>query len=311
MRIVFFGTPAFAVPSLSALIEARHDVVAVVTQPDKPRGRGQRVSAAPIKALAIERGLRVLQPERLSREALDAEMTALSADLGVVAAFGKILPEWLLMAPGLGMINVHASLLPKYRGAAPVHRAVINGEIETGVTIMRVVKALDAGPMMGRVVRPIGPDETSDVVERDLAGLGAGLLVDVVRELASGRAVEVPQNDAEATYAPRLTKEEGLLDFSLPAVAVHNRIRGLRPWPAAFTFLHGRRLVVHHARLSDQDADHVAPGTCVTAGAHGITLACGDARAIDLLQLQPEGRRVMSARDYLAGHGLLTGVKFG
>jgi methionyl-tRNA formyltransferase len=311
MRIVFFGTPAFAVPTLAALLASPHQVVGVVTQPDKPRGRGQKVSDAPVKALAVERGLAVLQPERLKREIFESQFAALNADLGVVAAYGKILPQWLLDAPRLGMVNVHASLLPKYRGAAPVHRAVINGENETGVTIMRVVKALDAGPIITTVARPIGENESSDVVERDLAGLGAELLVRVLDDLAAGRAHETPQDDTQATYAPRLTKDEGLLDFGLPARTVHNRIRGLRPWPTAYTFLRGRRLVIHHARLSAVDPGAADPGTCVTAGADGITIACGDARAIDVLQLQPEGRRSMAARDYLAGHGVLVGQRFG
>ena len=311
MRLVFFGTPAFAVPALAALLDSPHQVVGVVTQPDKPRGRGQRVSDSPVKALALERGLHVMQPARLVRDEFAVEFAALGADLGVVAAYGKILPEWLLSTPRLGMINVHASLLPKYRGAAPVHRAVINGDTETGVTIMRVVNALDAGPMMARVTRPIGPNESTDVVERDLAKLGAELLVAVVDDLAAGQAVEEPQNEADATYAPRLTKQEGLIDFSLPAVGVHNRIRGLRPWPTAYTFLRVQRLVIHQARVSEQPAGAAEPGTCVAAGVHGITIACGDGRAIDVLQIQPEGRRTMSARDFLAGHGVLTGQRLG
>jgi methionyl-tRNA formyltransferase len=311
MRIVFFGTPAFAVPSLSRLISSSHPVVAVVTQPDKPRGRGQRVFDAPVKALALEQGIQVLQPERLSRETCEAAFKALRADLGVVAAYGKILPEWLLQMPASGMINVHASLLPKYRGAAPVHRAIIAGEPETGVTIMRVVKALDAGPMMARRVRALGPDETSDAVEQALAALGADLLVTVVDDLAAGRASEVPQNDAEATYAPRLTKDEGLVDFSQPAIAVHNRIRGLRPWPMAYSFLQGSRLVFHEARVSARGAHEGPPATCIAADEAGITITCGDNRSIDVLRLQPEGRRVMSAREYLAGHAIPEGGRFG
>ena len=311
MRIVFFGTPGFAVPTLSALLASAQQVVGVVTQPDKPRGRGQQVTDAPVKALAAERGIRVLQPERLKREDFEADFSALHADLGVVAAYGKILPQWLLDAVPRGMINVHASLLPKYRGAAPVHRAVINGDGETGVTIMRVVKALDAGPMMARVVRAIGVDESSDVVERDLAALGAELLVSVVDAMAVGDVEEVPQDDAQATYAPRLTKDEGLLDFTLPALSLHNRIRGLRPWPTAYTFFRGKRLVFHHARVSGRQSDGVDPGVCISAGAAGITIACGDGGAIDVLHLQPEGRRSMSARDYLSGHGVLAGQRFG
>jgi methionyl-tRNA formyltransferase len=228
-----------------------------------------------------------------------------------VAAYGKILPEWLLQAPGFGMINVHASLLPKYRGAAPVHRAIVAGERETGVTIMRVVKALDAGPIMATQVRAIGLSETSDAVEQDLARIGAALLITVVDDLAAGRASEVPQDDGEATYAPRLTKDEGLVDFSLPAMAVHNRIRGLRPWPMAYSFLHGERLVFHEARLSQREAHHVPSGTCVAADAAGVTIACGDGQGVDVLQLQREGKRVMSAREYLAGHPVATDTRFG
>ena len=311
LRLVFFGTPSFAVPTLRALVASPHDVVGVVTQPDRPRGRGQRVSDAPVKAFAVERGLRILQPGRLSHALFGELFAALNAELGVVAAYGKILPEWLLQTTPLGMINVHASLLPKYRGAAPIHRAVLNGDTETGVTIMRVVKALDAGPMLARVVRPIVLNETSDVVERDLAALGANLLVRVVDHLAMGPITEVPQNDAEATYAPRLAKEEGQLDFRRPAMALHNKIRGLRPWPTAYTFLDGARLMLHEARLSEHDPRDAEPGMCVSADGTAITVAAGDRRAIDLRQLQPEGRRVMSARDFLAGFGRLTGRRFG
>jgi len=310
LRIVFFGTPAFAVPTLSRLLASRHEVVGVVTQPDRPRGRGQRISDTPVKALALERGLTILQPERLARGQFEEPFAEFRSDLGVVAAYGKILPEWLLQIPALGMINVHASLLPKYRGAAPVHRAVLAGEPETGVTIMRVVKALDAGPMLARVTRPIGPDESSDVVERDLASLGADLLVSVVDDVANGHLVETPQNDAEATYAPRLTKEEGLIDWSRPALDLHNQVRGLRPWPTAFTFFNGARLVIHQARCSQTEAAGAMPGTCLAAG-DAVTVACGDGHALDLLQVQLEGRRVVPARGFVTGHGRLAGQRFG
>jgi methionyl-tRNA formyltransferase len=310
LRIVFFGTPAFAVPTLERLLDSRHEVVGVVTQPDRPRGRGQRVSDAPVKALATARGLGVLQPERLNRDSFAESIEQLVADLGVVAAYGKILPEWLLQAPRLGMINVHASLLPKYRGAAPVHRAILAGETETGVTIMRVVKELDAGPMLAWVSRPIGPNETSDVVERDLALQGADLLVSALDDLAAGRVREVPQNDAEATYAPRLTKEEGLMDWSRSAAELHNQVRGLRPWPAAYTFLDSARVVVHQSRRSDVPAGDAVPGTCVAAGS-AITVACGDGQTLDLLQVQLEGRRPVSAREFVAGRAALAGQRFG
>jgi methionyl-tRNA formyltransferase len=224
LRIVFFGTPEFAVPTLDALLGSRHPVVGVVTQPDRPRGRGQKVSAAPIKARALAAALPVLQPERLKDPAFLDALAALRADLGVVAAYGKILTDALLAVPRLGMINVHASLLPRYRGAAPVHRAIIAGERETGVTIMRVVKALDAGPMLTTVRRPIGPDETSDEVERDLARLGAHLLVSATDALAAGSSEETPQDDRTATYAHRLTKEDGVIDWNWPAARLHDQI---------------------------------------------------------------------------------------
>ncbi len=312
LRIAFFGTPAFAVPTLTALLESRHEAVGVITQPDRPRGRGQRVSDAPVKALAVARGVPVLQPERLSRDSFEAPFQALGAQLAVVAAYGRILPEWLLQAPALGMINVHASLLPRWRGAAPVHRAVMEGDTETGVTIMRVVKALDAGPMLARAGRPIGPDESSDAVEADLATMGGRLLIDVVDELAAGRVQETPQDDRLATYAPRLTKEEGLIDWSKPAAALHNLVRGLRPWPAAYTTLGGTRLVVHQARPGDRGAGEAAPGTCVHArGGGAIAVACGDGQTLELLQVQLEGRRIVTAKEFVAGHPNLAGQRFG
>jgi methionyl-tRNA formyltransferase len=309
---VFFGTPEFAVPTLAALMASPHEVVGVVTQPDRPRGRGQKVSDAPVKALAAGAGLTVLQPERLARDPFGATFAALGADLGVVAAYGRILPEWLLAAPPLGMINVHASLLPRHRGAAPVHRAVLAGDSETGVTIMRVVKALDAGPMLDRVSRQIGENETSDVVERDLSHLGANLLLSTVDRLAAGEHVEeVPQDDSLATYAPRLTKEEGVTDWTREARELHNHVRGLRPWPNAFTFLDGQRLVLHQARIGAPSVPGTPPGTCVAAGGEALSVCCGDGRVLELLLLQPEGKRVMSARDFTAGHPGLIGKRLG
>ncbi|MGQ0732670.1 MAG: methionyl-tRNA formyltransferase [Acidobacteriota bacterium] len=309
LRLVLFGTPAFAVPTLDRLLTSPHAVVGVVTQPDRPRGRGHRVSVAPVKALALERGLPILQPERLSRDAFENPFSSLGADLGVVAAYGKILPEWLLRAPRLGMINVHASLLPRYRGAAPVHRAVVAGETTTGVTIMRVVKALDAGPMLGRVVRHIGADETSEIVEQALADLGAALLVSLLDDFIAGRIAEEPQEESEATYAPRLTKEEGRLDFSRPAQAIHNQVRGLQPWPSAYTALEGKRIVIHRTRLSDRGTHGVLPGTCLVDAAR-LLVACED-ETIEIVEIQPEGRRVMTAREFLAGHHGLAGQRFG
>jgi len=320
LRVVFFGTPRFAVPTLDALLN-RHAVAAVVTQPDRPRGRGHHVSDAPVKTRAIAASVPVLQPDRIRDPAFLDAIRALAPDLGVVAAYGRILPESLLDIPRLGMINVHASLLPKYRGAAPVHRAMLAGESETGVTIMRVVKALDAGPMLARATRPIGPDETSDEVERDLAANGAALLAQVAEALASGPVVETPQNDADATYAPRLTREDGLIDWTNSAARIHNQVRGLHPWPHAFTFLGRRRFIVHRTRPADlapvasaaPDAvarQRPAAGAIVAAADGDLLVEAGD-RPLRILEIQAEGKRPMSAREFLAGHPLAAGARFG
>ena len=309
LRIVYFGTPQFAVPTLQHLLASRHPVVGVVTQPDRPRGRGQRVSDAPVKALALAHGLPVFQPNRLrSPDVLDT-IRGWQPDLGVVAAYGKLIPDELLALPRLGMINVHASLLPKYRGAAPVHRAVIDGEAETGVTIMRVVKELDAGNMLAKVKRPIGPDDTSDAVERDLAELGAPLLVDVVDRLAAGAVDEERQDFMLATYAPKITKEEGLVDWTLPAPFIHNRVRGLYPWPHAYTYLDGSRLILLKTRVED-DPTTEAPGTIVAVSRDAIHVATGHGWRLAIERLQPEGKRPMATREFLAGRSVTPGARF-
>ena len=237
LRSVFFGTPDFAVATLQALHDSRHPVVGVVTQPDRARGRGHHSQTGPIKQLAEQFGLTVLQPERLRDEGFLEALRGLGADLGVVAAYGRILTDAVLATPRLGLINVHASLLPKYRGAAPIHRAVMAGETITGVTIMRVVKALDAGPMMSSAARAIGEHETSAEVERDIARIGARALVEAVEAMAEGRASETPQYEPDATYAHKIDKTDGIIDWSRPARNIHNQIRGLHPWPHAYSEL--------------------------------------------------------------------------
>ena len=309
MRVVFFGTPAFAVPTLERLFNSSHVVAGVVTQPDRPRGRGQQVSASPVKALAESLQLPVLQPDRLSRETFAAQLLELKAQIGVVAAYGKILPDWLLAAVPRGLINVHASLLPRYRGASPIHRAVMAGDRETGVTIMRVVKELDAGPMIASAPVPIGPDDTTTIVESMLAIRGADLLVETLDGIANGTAVETPQDDSQATYAPKITKSDGIVDWTRPAEQIHNLIRGLWPWPHATAFLNGTRYILHRSRLSN--ADPAAPGTIVKASAiDGVHVACGAGTAIELIDIQLEGKRVMNARDALAAKTLVPGARF-
>lgn len=309
MVVVFFGTPRFAVPTLQQLLDSPHTVTGVVTQPDRPRGRGQKVTYAPVKTLALERGIPVFQPDRLKPPEVAATLRGWRPDVGIVAAYGRIIPEPLLTIPRLGMINVHASLLPKYRGAAPVHRAVMNGDPETGVTIMRVVKELDAGPMFEKATRPIGADETSDVVEEALADIGAGLLIRVLDQIAEGTAHEEPQDDANATYAPRLTKEEGLIDWSTPSLAIHNRVRGLYPWPHAYTFLNGARLIVRRSH-PEVTLTEMTPGTIVRITGDAIHVATGNGEQLAIVEVQPEGRRPMAVRDFAAGHRVAAGDLF-
>jgi methionyl-tRNA formyltransferase len=310
LNIAFFGTPEFAVPTLRALFESRHRVAVVISQPDRPKGRGQKLQPTPTKTLAGTYGAPVLQPTRLRDEAFLRALRESAPDLGVVAAYGRILPEALLAVPRLGLINVHASLLPEYRGAAPVHRAVIDGRAETGVTIMRVVPELDAGPMMAVATRAIGPDETSVEVERALADLGAPLLLSVVERLAAGTAEERLQDDSRATLAPKITKAEGVVDWSLPAARIHNLVRGLQPWPLVSISIEGRRVLLHRTTLAGVRAD--APGgTIVEAAADRLLVAGGDGYVLRILDLQPEGRRVMSAREYLAGRPLHAGLRLG
>jgi methionyl-tRNA formyltransferase len=303
-RVVFFGTPDFAVQTLEALLDSPHPVVGVVTRPDRPKGRGQRLSETPVKARAAAANILVLQPDRLSDAAFLETLDRLHADVGVVAAYGKILTDRVLASPRLGLLNVHASLLPRYRGAAPVHRAIINGERETGVTIMRVAKGLDTGPMLAARRRPIDADETSEDVERDLAKMGASLLIETLNELLAGTATEVPQDDSQATYAPRLTKTDGVIEWDKPAAMIHDLIRGLHPWPHAFTFHHGRRLILLRSRVEPEPS--ATPGTIIEASGGRFHIATSEG-VLAILMLQAEGSRPMSSGEFLAGHPVATG----
>jgi methionyl-tRNA formyltransferase len=308
LRVVFFGTPAFAVPAFEALLASPHRVAGVVTQPDRPRGRGQKTIDLPVKTRARGAGVPLLQPSTLGDPSFMAALAALEADIGVVAAYGKILSERVLAMPRLGMINIHASLLPRYRGAAPVHRAVIAGDRETGVTIMRVIKALDAGPMLAQSRRPVGPNETSEEVERDLSRIGAALLAVTLDRLAAGDVSETPQDASAATYAHRLTKQDGLIDWTWPADRIHNLVRGLHPWPHAFTYLNGARLIILRSAVANE-LDGGPPGSVVAAHGDELRVAAGSG-AVDLLEIQAEGKRPMSPRDFLAGHRLRLGDRF-
>lgn len=312
LRVAFFGTPEFAVPTLRALLDSRHTVCGVVTQPDRPRGRGHKVTDAPVKALAVEHSLPIYQPTTLRTPEGHDLLASWQPDLGVVAAYGRIIPETMLALPRLGMINVHPSLLPKYRGAAPVHRAVIDGEMQTGVTIMKVVPLLDAGPMIARATRLIGPDETSDVVERDLAALGAPLLLAAAEAMAAGPVDLEPQDDMMSTYAPRLTKEEGLVDWSLPAVYLHNRVRGLYPWPHAYTWLDGQRVILLRSSVDERGSaaavSSPGPGTIVEVTRDAMHVAAGFDSCLAIHEVQMEGKRPVTVREFLAGHPIAAGA---
>ena len=310
LRIVFFGTPEFAVPTLEALHGSRHQVVAVVTQPDRARGRGQHSQSGPVKQLAERLGLTILQPHRLRDEEFLEGFRKLDTDLGVVAAYGKILTDAVLAVPKLGLVNVHASLLPKYRGAAPIHRAVMAGETVTGITIMRVVNALDAGPMISKATRPIGDAETSAEIEHDIARLGARALVEAVDALATGHVSEIPQDESEATYAYKLEKTDGIVDWARPARAIHNQIRGLHPWPHAFSDLMGERTILLRSEVErEQHQTHGVPGAVIDASPDRFAVQTGDG-TLRLLVLQREGRRAVTAREFLAGRRIEPGVRF-
>lgn len=306
MRVAFFGTPAFAVPTLDALAASSHEPVGVITQPDRARGRGQKVTIAPVKARALALNLPVLQPERLKADEFLRAFDHLGADLGVVAAYGRILPQVLLDRPRFGLLNVHASLLPRWRGAAPVHRAILAGDAESGVTIMRVVLALDAGPMLANTTLHIDPDETSADLEVRLAAAGAQLLIDVLDRLAHGAVTEEPQNESLVTYAARIERADGDVDWARAARTIHNQIRGLHPWPHAAVMLHGKRILLIESRVEHEHGTTTAPGVVLEAGATGLVVAAAPG-AVRVLRLQPEGRGAMAVRDFLNGHPVAAG----
>ncbi|TAK19116.1 MAG: methionyl-tRNA formyltransferase [Acidobacteria bacterium] len=309
MRVLFFGTPSFAAPTLAALLASRHTVAGVVTQPDRARGRGQKVTFSPVKALAMANNLPVFQPDTLKTdETLDA-IRRFGADIGVVAAYGKILPQRLLDIPPQGLINVHASLLPRWRGAAPIQRAILAGDTVTGVTIMRVVFALDAGAMLSKVEVPIGENVTSVELEAELAAKGAELLVGTLEQLERGTASEVAQDPDLATYATKIDRADGPIDWSRSAREIHNQIRGLHPWPLASTTFRGQRLIIRASRVSNTHSGHVGPGTIIELGDQAITIATG-AGTLDATVIQPESRKPQTAREFASGVRLQRGERF-
>lgn len=300
------GTPDFAVASLKRLVEDGHEICGVFTQPDRPKNRGHKLAFSPVKEYALAQGLSVYQPTKMRDGTALALVRELHPELIVVAAYGRILPEDILNTPPYGSINVHSSLLPKYRGAAPIHWAVLNGDSETGVTIMHMAHDLDAGDIIAQAATPIDPDETVVALHDRLAVLGAELLVNVVADIAAGTATRTPQEHGKATLAPMLSRELSPMDWSRPARALHNQVRGLVPWPAAVTELGGNRCKVFSASVLGATTS-AAPGTILAAGKEGIQVACGGGTVLRIDELQADGGKRMKAADYLRGHPIPVG----
>jgi methionyl-tRNA formyltransferase len=310
MRIVFCGTPQFAVPSLRALLDAGHDIPLVVSQPDRPSGRGMQVAPTPVKQLAVERSIEVTQPEKIKNNAeFRARLEQIAPGAIVVVAYGRIIPQWMIDLPRHGNINGHASLLPKYRGAAPIQWAIAMGETVTGVTSMRIDVGLDTGDMLLKGEIPILPEDTAETLFPKLAELSGKILVETLQGLEAGSVQPVKQDDAKATLAPILKKEDGLMDFQRTATDLWNRLRGFQPWPGAFTNYKGKKLNVTSAKPLQQ-AHHLMPGTLNT-DAGKLTVACGQQTALELLEVQPEGKRRMPARDFLNGYRPQSGEVLG
>jgi methionyl-tRNA formyltransferase len=309
-RAVFFGTPAFAVPSLVSLSSVA-EVVAVVCQPDRPAGRGNAIQAPAVKVAATERGLPVRQPEKLRDGVVAAWLRELALDVAVVVAYGRILPPDVLAAPRAGCLNVHASVLPRHRGAAPIQWAILAGDDETGVTLMQMDAGLDTGPTLAVRRTPIGPDETAAELSGRLSHLGAELVRDELARHLAGGTTPVAQDNAAATLAPLLTKELGRIDWRQTARQVHDRVRGLQPWPGCSTTLGARRLIVSQTRLDDPPPVVAgAPGEVVAVARDRVWVATSHG-LVGLTELQFEGKRRMTAREFMAGHPLRTGMMLG
>ena len=305
MRIVFMGTPDFAVPSLQRLLDDGYEIAGVFTQPDKPKGRGYKLTPPPVKELALRHQLPVFQPEKMKDGTALEILQKLAPELVVVVAFGRILPKEILELPRYGCVNVHGSLLPKYRGAAPIQWSVLNGDKTAGVTTMYMAEGLDTGDMILSRCVEVGPDETSGELYARLADLGAEALSETVRLIAKGEAPRTPQDGAASCYAPMLTKELARIDFTKPAAEVHHLIRGMNPWPVAHTLLGGKLLKVYRARIADGSG---TPGYVIDP--HRLIVACGSG-TVELLEIQAEGSKRMPAADYLRGHPVADGMRLG
>ncbi len=307
-RILFMGTPEFAASSLQALLTSRHDVVAVVTQPDKPKGRGKKLTPPPVKTLALEAGIPVLQPVKIKTEEFHNELRGYKPDLIVVAAYGRILPAEILELPPLGCINVHGSLLPKHRGAAPIQWAVIQGDTEVGVTIMQMDVGMDTGDILLPAAISISSDETAGSLFIKLADLGAKTLIKALDLLEQKKLQPTPQDHDKATKAPPLKKEQGQIDWSKPAQELHCLIRGLDPWPSAYSYLNGKRFRLFSPEVVHKTTD-AAAGSIILADSRGLLIATGE-NSLLVKELQPEGKKRLSVESFLCGHKLEAGSRF-
>jgi len=318
MRVVFMGTPPFAVATLDALHSRGDEVSLVFTQPDRPVGRGRKLTPPPVKARALELGLPVFQPQRVKGPEALERIGAIAPEAIVVVGYGQIIPEAIFNFAKIGCINVHGSLLPKYRGAAPINWAVVNGETVTGVTTMRIAKRLDAGDMLLKRAVEIGPDETAPELSARLAPIGAELLLDTLDALASGTIVAQPQDHDEATFAPILKREDGWIDWTLPARQIFHRVRGFEPWPGTYTSFRGKRLHIRKARpatlqtaaAAPETAAAVLPGTIVAAE-EGFLVGCGDDSALAVEEVQLDGKNRISSNEFRRGYHLADGEKLG
>ena len=310
MKILFMGTPDFAVPVLEALVAAGHEIVLAVTQPDKAAGRSKALVPPPVKVCALAHGIPVFQPERIRRPEAMAELEQVQADLGVVVAFGQILPQALLDLPKHGCFNVHASLLPMYRGASPINHVILAGEKESGVTIMQMDAGIDTGDILLQEAVPIEEDETAETLAEKLSALGARLIVRAVEALEDGTLTHTPQ-EGDTCYAGMLKKEMGLIDWKLPAETIERQVRGLLPWPGTYTFREGRKLTVGATKAVAQDVPpNLIPGAVLEADKRGLLLQTGEG-ALRILQLQPEGKKMMDAKSFLNGSRVKEGELWG
>ncbi|HVJ06982.1 MAG TPA: methionyl-tRNA formyltransferase [Acidisarcina sp.] len=311
MKLVFCGTPQFAVPTLQAVLEAGHHVELVVTQPDRPSGRGMALTIPPVKETALLRGLPVVQPEKLKNNLeFRAQLEAIRPDAILVVAYGRIIPKWMLDLPPQGNLNLHASLLPKYRGAAPIQWAIAMGETVTGATTMRLDEGLDTGDILLQSTLPILPDQTSVEIFPLLAQQGASLMVETLAGLAAGSITPTKQDESRATLAPILKREDGAVDFRRSAQQTFDRWRGFQPWPGAYTVFHGKKLSLSRIQVADRPAHTAEPGEILVEQGHWF-LACGEGTWLEATEVQLEGKKRMLAADFLRGHALKSGEKLG